>query len=270
MTGFRTDTVQRSHGRRKTVKAGALIFATALFSMITEGCSKAFFPIKQQSANLTVSAASGFDSATYRLYAPYKQKLDSEMHTVIGYAETALTKSFDEPETNLGNFFSDAILTEARAIDSTIDFVFATTKGGLRIDLPKGNITLEAIYELMPFENELWAITLKGTDVQKVLDFIARTKGQPVAGLRIAIQDKKPSLVYINDKAFDNTQTYRVVTSDYLLGGGDKVEGFAGAIEKKELHLKSRDALIRYITKLTGTGKNINSITDGRITIIKN
>ena len=122
------------------------------------------------------------------------------------------------------------------------------------------------LFELMPFENELIAFTLKGADVQQLLNFIAATNGQPVAGLHLKIVDKKPVDVFIKGKPFDPRQTYRVLTSDYIAGGGDNALGFKDPVDKKVLGLKVRDALINYVKEKQAAGESINPKSNGRIT----
>jgi len=229
-------------------------------------CSSGYKVVKANRAEYAINNNLAADSAVIKTYLPYKQQLDAEMNQVLGYSEVAMIKSNDLPETVLGNFFSDAILQQALKYDPTIDFSMPSTKGGIRVDVPKGAIKLSNIFELMPFENELVAFTLKGTDVQELINFIAASNGQPIAGIRLKIVDKKPVDVFIQGKAFDPQKTYRVLTSDYIAGGGDNALGFKNPIEKKVLGLKVRDALINYVKETQAAGKTLNPKLDGRIT----
>lgn len=228
-------------------------------------CSSGYQLVKANRAEYNINNSVVADSAIIRYYLPYKQQLDAEMNQVLGYTEVEMVKSNLLPETVLGDFFSDAVLSEALKIDPTIDFAMPSTKGGIRVDVPKGAIKLSNIFELMPFENELLAFTLKGSDVQDLLNFIAVTSGQPVAGIRLKIKDGKPVDVLIQGKPFDPNKTYRVLTSDYVAGGGDNARGFNNPIEKKVLGLKVRDAIINYVKANQAAGKTLNPKLDGRI-----
>lgn len=229
-------------------------------------CSSGYKVVKANRAEYAINKTIAADSAVIKTYLPYKQQLDSEMNQILGYSEVEMVKSNDLPETVLGNFFSDAVLQQALKYDPTIDFSMPSTKGGIRVDVPKGAIKLSNIFELMPFENELVAFTIKGTDVQELINFIAASNGQPVAGIRLKIVDKKPVDVFIQGKPFDPQRTYRVLTSDYVAGGGDNALGFKNPIEKKVLGLKVRDAIIGYVKEVQAAGKTINTKLDGRIT----
>lgn len=207
------------------------------------------------------------DSAVVKTYLPYKQQMDAQMNEVLGRTDNELTKASDGlPESTLGNFFSDAVLSESRKLDPSIDFAMPTTKGGLRNSLPKGNLTLANLFELMPFENELIVFKLKGTDVAQLCGFIATTNGQPVSGLKLNVKNKQYSNAVINGQPLDISKDYRVLTSDYVAHGGDNCQAFMHPIEEKPLNLKVRTALINAVKATTAASKTINAQLDGRIT----
>jgi 2',3'-cyclic-nucleotide 2'-phosphodiesterase (5'-nucleotidase family) len=229
-------------------------------------CSKSYRVVKSNRTEYGIAKNIAADSSVVKTYLPYKLRLDSQMNGIIGYSDVALTKTAASGEESiLGNFFSDAASAEAKKIDPAIDFAMPSTNGGLRNPLPKGAITLANVFELMPFENELLVFELKGNDVQSLLDFIAHTGGQPVSGIRLKIKDGKAIDVTIKGQPFDITKNYRVLTSDYIAGGGDNVNSFKQPVSRKVLGLKVRDALILYIKGKQAAGEKITSKLDGRI-----
>lgn len=237
-----------------------LLSASLLFS-----CSTRYQVVKSNRGEYAISKDVAPDSSVILKYMPYKLKMDSQMNAVLGQTDVALTKKSEGGESLLGNFFADAALSEARKIDPKIDFAIPSTNGGLRNDLPLGAITLSNVFELMPFENELIVFTLKGSDVQSLLDFIAVSGGQPVSGISLKIADKKPVNVQIGGQPFDINKDYRVLTSDYIAGGGDGLTSFKNPIDSKILGLKVRDALIRYIKEKQAAGEKISSKLDRRV-----
>lgn len=247
---------------KRFVAPGLLFFSLGLLF----SCSTGYQLLETKRTKYAVDQNLVVDSSIIHTYLPYKKELDREMNQVLGHTEVALIKKNDEPESLLSNFFADAIRSQALKQDPTIDFAMPSTKGGIRVDLPKGEIKLSNLFELMPFENELIIFTLKGRDVQELLNFIAASNGQPVSGLRLKIVDKKPIDVLINGKSFNPMQNYRVLTSDYIAGGGDNAAGFKNPVEKKVLGIKVRDALINYVKENHAAGKTINPKLDGRIT----
>lgn len=246
------------------IKYRNLLFALAIISF--SACSTKYGITKSNREDYNINSKVAVDSSIIKTYLPYKIQLDAEMNKVIGYTEVALTKQSTLPESILGNFFADAVFNQAKKIESNIDFTVPTTKGGLRNDIAKGAITVANIFELMPFENELVLFTLKGEDVLSFINFVAKTNGQPIAGLKMNINNGKPENILINGKAFNVKQNYRVLTSDYIASGGDDAVGFSNPIAKRNLNLKIRDALLKEVTELQTEGKTINAKLDGRIT----
>lgn len=238
-----------------------LVFGPVLLS----SCNRHFTVSGNQYKEYAIDQSAGVDSSLVKYYLPYKKQMDAEMNRVIGQTDQELTKTSD-PETLIGDFFSDAILAEGLKKDPTIQFTLST-KGGLRTSFPKGNITVSNVFELMPFENELVVLKLSGASVQKVIDFIVKSSGQPVSGIRMNIKDKKATDVMIAGKPFDINQSYNLLTYDYLANGAEGLEFLSEATERKNIDKKVRDALIDYINGLTSAGKTINTQLDGRIVV---
>jgi len=137
--------------------------------------------------------------------------------------------------------------------------------GGLRASLPHGEITRGKIFELMPFENEMIVLELDGETTLELVNFIAEKGGMPVAGLTLVIENNKPQNITINGKPFDKNKTYKVVTSDYLANGGDKLSMLNKRLNDKLTGIKIRDAIIEYFIEQNKKGVTITSSLDGRI-----
>jgi 2',3'-cyclic-nucleotide 2'-phosphodiesterase (5'-nucleotidase family) len=247
-----------------------LLFISLVLAVILFACKTNYHIIQAKRKEYNINDKLAVDSNIIKAYTPYKVQMDAEMNQVIAHSNVLMSKTESDknPESLLSNFFADAVFFEATKLDDKIDFAMPTSKGGLRIDIPKGEVTLSNIFETMPFENELIVYTLSGTDTQNLLNFIASNNGEPIAGLKMSIINKKPMNVTIKGKPFDASKSYRILTTDYLAGGGDNVQSFKKPLDKKVLGLKVRTALINYVQNLEKGGKNINPILDGRI--IKN
>jgi 2',3'-cyclic-nucleotide 2'-phosphodiesterase (5'-nucleotidase family) len=217
----------------------------------------------------TVISQPQIDSATYKFILPYKQSLDVKMNEVIGVAPVALVKSL--PESNLGNFFADAMMQKALSIQNTdtANLVALFNTGGLRTSVPQGDVHVGNMFELMPFENELVLVPLKGSELLLVLNAIAEKGGAPLAGVRFVITNKKAEKVFVHQSSLDTAKVYTIATSDYLANGGDKFF----AIESPKTYAKTkillRDILIEYCKNLYKQNKPVTGVTDGRISIAK-
>jgi 2',3'-cyclic-nucleotide 2'-phosphodiesterase (5'-nucleotidase family) len=229
-------------------------------------CGTKYQLVKSNRDEYQINQQVGVDSAIVKTYSPYKIALAAEMNKVIGYTDVVLTKASTAPESVLGNFFADAVFNQAKKIEPKIDFAFPTTRGGIRNDVPKGPITVAQLFEMMPFENQLVLFELKGSDVKLVLNYIAATNGQPVAGITMNIKDNQPTDVKINGTNFDINRTYKVLTSDYIANGGDDSQGFSNPITRRNIGLMVRDALLKEVAAIQAEGKKINTKLDGRIT----
>jgi 2',3'-cyclic-nucleotide 2'-phosphodiesterase (5'-nucleotidase family) len=242
------------------------LVALALTVILPFSCKRHYTVKNNEYKQYGIGDELAADSSLIRYYTPYKTKMEAEMNRVIGQASGDLIKSSD-PETALGNFYADAILAEALKIDPTIEFSFPTTKGGIRNSIPKGDITVSHIFELMPFDNEMVILKLSGQSVQKVLDFLAASNGQPVSGIRMKIENKKAIDVTINGKPFDISRDYTMITSDYIANNGDDQSSLANPMDRRNAGKLIRNALMDYIGEQTKNGNKIIPKIDGRIIV---
>lgn len=235
--------------------------------LIFAGCSKTGRITKTSTHQYAVDKSLQADSASYQMINPYRNNMKNKMDEVIGYSEITMVKG--QPESTLGNFAADAAFSEAGKFcplpdNKKPDFAFLNN-GGLRASLPEGALTLGNIYQLMPFENELVIITLRGSSVSTLIQYIIDKGGVPVSNIIIKVADRKASEVKINGADFDSTKTYKIVTSDYLANGGDNLKLMNEAVNKEMCGLKVRDAMITYIKMNAVAGKKITSQKEGRI-----
>ncbi|GGG87488.1 hypothetical protein GCM10007415_21570 [Parapedobacter pyrenivorans] len=248
-----------------TPKNRLALLAIAL-GLGSASCSRYFAPREQAVyTKLQIDSTLTGDSTFLQLYAPYREQLEAEMNRVVGYTDVNLTHPRDVPETRLGNFFADALLAEGKKRHPDAELSFGT-KGGLRIELQKGTITMGNLFELMPFENEMVLLELSGKSLLQLAQFIAATDGQPVAGLRMRIKDGKAIDITVAGKPLELSRTYKLITYDYLANGGDNSRGLSNPVSRTNLGLKVREALITYVGEQTRAGKHINTQLDGRIT----
>ncbi len=210
------------------------------------------------------------DSSIYKAISPYKKVHDEQMYSVIAKSEDAFVKA--DLESTLGNLFCDGVLYETKKLlgkDSAMANVAVFNKGGLRNSLPKGDITVGNIFELMPFDNELILLKLSGAQFKDMLYKIIEKGGIPVSGFRMTIKATKPTDVTVNGKPFDETKDYWVVTSDYLANGGDNYTFFKEAKDRKLMNALLRNVMINYCEDITKQGKTLKPYLDGRISISK-
>jgi 2',3'-cyclic-nucleotide 2'-phosphodiesterase (5'-nucleotidase family) len=206
------------------------------------------------------------DKDAQALIEPYKEHLDSKMNEVI--AESVVDLKKELPEGALGNMVSDVLLKYTGRIGETKPDFCVLNHGGLRIPvIYQGPITIRTIFELLPFENMLVMVELKGEDCQKLFDLIADSKGAPVGGMTMVINNKLAAQVKIKGEDFDPSRTYKVLTSDYIANGGDHANMMKNAIKTFQYDVKLRDAVIDELKFMTKDGAKLINTKDGRIKI---
>lgn len=206
------------------------------------------------------------DPAIAKIIAPYKEQLDAEMNEVIGTSAVELTKA--KPESSLGNFVADLVHEQSELyFGASIDFG-VVNYGGLRIpNISKGPITTRRVFELMPFDNELVVLKVKGTVVQKLFDRMADYGGWPISHqVSYTINKGLPENILINGAPIDEEKVYKIAISDYVANGGDKCSFF---VDEAQVGLtkKFRDAIIENIKMRTANDEIIESKIEGRVII---
>jgi len=196
---------------------------------------------------------------------PVKQELDKEMDQVVGFSEVEMKSG--KPESLLSNWTSDIYRLAASEFLKQPVNIAVVNMGSLRSQLPAGNLTVGNIFQLMPFENELVILWLKGSEVSKLLGIFAKEGGQGVSGIRMDISDGKPQNVLIGDETLDSDKTYSIATNDFLAGGNDRMVPLATPEKRVDTGLKIRNILMEYVIRENRNGRKINAKLDGRITV---
>lgn len=181
--------------------------------------------------NISIAADLPEDDNYTQVISPYKEKLEGVMNAKISYTAVDLNKQGDN--SNLGNLLSDYTLQGAdewaknNGIPSGADAAVINI-GGIRSTIGKGDILTKHIYEVMPFENEVVIVKMKGSDVKGLFDYYLKTqKNNPVSNLYIENENGKTLKELIGGKAVDPDKIYYIATSDYLALGGDNMTFFS-------------------------------------------
>lgn len=206
------------------------------------------------------------EASAEAMIAPYRDSLELTMNMVLVQNKEELTRGI--PESTLGNLISDLLLERAvtEMADSLLPDFCLINIGGLRVDLPQGDITISKVFELMPFENELDIIKLSPQKMQEMLDYLKSKGGQPIAGMELKITSDGYNCS-INKEPLDESRSYYVVTSDYLADGGDKMDFFKEPEERIKTGIKIRDAIMDHFRIVGLSGNELESKLDGRLII---
>jgi len=137
------------------------------------------------------------------------------------------------PESTLGNLFTDALLAE-----SDVDIVIHNVAGGLRQNLPAGELTFGDVYQLSPFENRLVILNLSGADL-RILNLSGADLRQIIAeqvhrririgfsGMRVAVACNSTNMTvamhFTDGRKILDSDSVTVAVNDYIALGGDDI-----------------------------------------------
>ena len=217
-----------------------------------------------ESRNFQIDSTLAADPALMAYIQPYREDLNKKMGVVIGSAAVALSKGM--PEAPLNNFIADLMLERAnREFDKPVD-VALTNRGGLRAVIPKGPVTLGNIYEVMPFENELVVLEMKGGQLFNLAKEIGEVGGEPISGMSLEFQGEDVAKMMVNGEPLENDSIYYLTTTDFLSSPGRNRFALLSTVPRTFLGVTLRDAIIEKIKELTANGEKISAEIDGRIT----
>ncbi len=159
--------------------------------------------------------------------------------------------------------------------------------GGVRINVPMGNITYDTAYTLLPFANTLFEIDMKGSEIKQVLeDAISNWKDKnggtgpfPYAyGLRYDINMSNPANMRIKNLEVMDRATkawspivadrlYVIVTNNYTGQGKDGYLTFKTVQDERgpgvDTYLDYAMSFVAYVQKLSENGQQLSPLPSG-------
>jgi 5'-nucleotidase/UDP-sugar diphosphatase len=189
---------------------------------------------------------------------PYGEKVDRLLAEVVGMAEEPLTmQATADADAPLGGLAADAILWAVR--DRRPDFALVN-RGAIRTDLPAGPVPRKAVYAMLPFDNSVVLVRMRGRDLQRLFDFIATCDPEdgafPVVSdgvsFTVDVAAKRCTEVRVRGRPVDPDAFYIVATTSFLSGGGNGYAVFKSALESWDTGAFHRDVFIDYLRSLGG------------------
>lgn len=194
------------------------------------------------------------DETAVAAYDKWNTNLGPILDEKLGVASATFTHDNETNVSVLGKWVCEAM---AEATESQIAF---QNGGGLRTEIPAGDITYGLMYTVMPFDNTLVTMDLKGSDVLKAVEHgidLPTAGNGSFSGL---VVEYDPALTYgskvisiqLEDgTALDMNKNYKVVTNDFMVTGGDGYD-FSGATNVVDTFMPIRDMLVDKV-KAEGT-----------------
>ena len=189
-------------------------------------------------------------------------------------------------ESEMGNMVTDAMRLKYPGVDAAL-----TNSGGLRADLvcspPSAGegaceITWGEMFAVLPFGNRTTILTLTGAQLEQALlngfspfcdPLIATGRFPQVSGLRLTFTCngttpvvtgmwKTPDGIAGAQTPITPTDTVRLVTNDFMYGGGDGYTALAGGTDVQQPGDDLLQVAVDYVTDKSP----VNPVVEGRIT----
>ena len=188
--------------------------------------------------------------------APYRKRVNEVLDSALAYSPKQISKKDGKYNTSAGNLMADIILSESNPIFKSrtgqeVDFVISN-HGGIRSVISEGKVSARTAYEVMPFDNSIVVVEIKGKSVRELISFLINAKNpHPIAGMQIVLNNNETLKdVNIQGLPFDENRTYYVATSNYLADGGDDMGFFKDGLNTVDLNYLIRNAMIDYFKKI--------------------
>ena len=225
------------------------------------------FDLADGSTDYHILAVDASRDAWANRFTALKQWLkpyDDEVHRVMTLRiATSAREMTNSDLTYLPNFVSDAVTEIIAKRWGKVDFAIMN-RGGIRQPLPKGDITEGMITSMLPFDNKLVVLKIKGSDLINGLEVMTRRRGDAVSReLDIKFSGKKIVWAKLNGKHIDKEKYYTMVTVDYLANGGDYMEPLTKAECLFTDTVPYGHLVLEYVKQLVEKGVVINP--DGKV-----
>ena len=190
----------------------------------------------------------------------------AELKTVVAYSNHGL--SSESPESPLSNFLVDNMMAAVEKETGRKVDIGILNFGGIRVDIPAGNVIRDDIVSMLPFRNNLALVTLKGKDVLDIFKFLAADRVQAVGGVKFTVRNGNVEELLVGGVPPDPERLYSVATVDFLLDGGDGLKVAKNAVELIISDKRIGDVIMASVLKLTEEGRTLDYGRDGRVVVM--
>jgi len=153
-----------------------------------------------------------------------RARVDKKRAEKIGiYLNSAITRA-GRTESALGNLMTDALLQSTNA-----DVSIHNVVGGIRADLPQGDLTYGSVFEMFPFDNRVVILRFSGAELRRVMAHQVYNVGRRAgfSGMQVFVEctDGTMNLTMrlADGKNIQDDDSVRVVVNDFLVLGGDRL-----------------------------------------------
>jgi 5'-nucleotidase len=198
------------------------------------------------------------DPAVQAIVDDAAQQVAPVVNRVVGSAAAPVTRSANRAgESGLGDLVADAFREVAGAQ------IGMTNPGGLRDDLPAGQLTWGDLFQAQPFGNQVVALTVTGEQLDTLFNAqwsieagdTERYRPTQVSGLQVTWDSRRPlgdrivSLTLPGGDPVDPAARYRVAVNSFMAGGGEGYDVLLAATDATVVGV-DLDVLVAYVAQL--------------------
>lgn len=198
-------------------------------------------------------------------------KADELGNKKVSEASADITRAFNNgvkddrsAESTLGGLVADSLLDSLRDPRLGGAEIGVVNPGGMREELPKGDVSFADANAVLPFLNNLWTTTLTGAQFKTILeqqwqlDKDGKVPSRPYLQLGLSKnvsytfdaerkQGDRITSISVNGAPIDAEREYRIGSFSFLLTGGDNFWEFKNGKDTRDSGLIDRDAWVSYL-----------------------
>ena len=266
------------------LRVGGTCIVTASHSGRYLGCGKLSFRGRRFTGidwrPLPVGGGIAPDTLLARLLRPYVAAMDSLLHTPLGTAAGDYVTDDGEKnlsrygETAIGDLVADAMKWQADSLFGRVDFALING-GAIRAGLPAGSVTPGQLLGVLPFDNRLAVVTLRGSALLRLFRFYAALPEGSGAYPQVSREvracfgggNRPAASLAVAGQPVDTARLYRFATCDYVASGIEfRGTGLDTCFTSRLSEVRIAEALARYI-RACGV---VAPATDGRLRRLTN
>lgn len=176
----------------------AYAYATFQFDTASDTVVSVDFGVRSNSGGTS-------DPEVASIVQRWQDEAGAELNRTIGYSDQGVARRSQEMQ----SLITEAWLWAYPAADVAI-----TNLGGMRADLPPGDITLADVVGVMPFENVIVELQLTGEQLEVML-------GQDSAAVGGVYRSNFRWYLKETGEELDTDTVYTVLVNDFMYAGGD-------------------------------------------------
>ena len=185
---------------------------------------------------------------------------------VIGYSPKSMTVTY--PECALSDWFVDILMARTEKLSGKKVDIGVANFGGIRIDMPEGDIILDDMLSMFPFKNQLVYVEHTGKQIRNILEEMAAGRFQVLGGVRVVAENGKLVEALVSGEPIDDEKVYGMATISFLLEGGDGLALGHNALSVTVFENEDIiDAVLEYVHGETAAGRPIQYEADGRVVV---